>query len=69
MSLCPRCGATFSCGMMDGDPTQACWCLRWPVLSKEALLAARGDRLPSCYCPDCLSELTSSMPEAQREER
>ncbi|HEU4843708.1 MAG TPA: cysteine-rich CWC family protein [Burkholderiaceae bacterium] len=30
MSVCARCGATFSCAMADGDGSQPCWCASLP---------------------------------------
>lgn len=54
MSVCTRCGASFTCAMADGgaDP---CWCaslpLVMPVPSTEVLTPAAD---PSCWCPDCL---------------
>ncbi len=30
MSVCARCGATFTCAMADGDGSQPCWCASLP---------------------------------------
>jgi len=36
MSTCPRCGANFGCGMVDGKPDEPCWCTREPLLPPSA---------------------------------
>ncbi|HJU99101.1 MAG TPA: cysteine-rich CWC family protein [Burkholderiaceae bacterium] len=55
MSVCARCGATFTCAMADGDGSEPCWCaslpLVMPVPSADVLPPAAD---PSCWCPDCL---------------
>jgi hypothetical protein len=56
MSTCQRCGAEFSCGMVDDKRDAPCWCTQFPPLP----LPAR-DNSPSatCYCPACLEALTA----------
>lgn len=53
MSLCVRCGASFSCAMVDGeDNDQPCWCTAMPpVLPVPS--GATGTNA-GCYCPACL---------------
>ncbi|MCS0582946.1 cysteine-rich CWC family protein [Massilia pinisoli] len=52
MSTCARCGATFSCTMVDGNDGAPCWCTRLP--SVVALpLAGEAAR---CWCPACLEQ-------------
>jgi hypothetical protein len=45
-SLCPRCGAAFTCGMEAGLPE--CWCATLPVLGTIP------DATAGCFCPACL---------------
>ncbi|MES2535321.1 MAG: cysteine-rich CWC family protein [Pseudomonadota bacterium] len=55
MSVCSRCGAVFSCGMVDGVASDPCWCTALPALPAAAL--AESPNSPegfSCFCPDCL---------------
>jgi hypothetical protein len=53
MSVCARCGATFSCAMVDPapgtDPAAPCWCTFLPA--SLPVPAAPGS---SCWCPECL---------------
>jgi hypothetical protein len=60
MSICPRCGAAFSCGMTDDKAAQPCWCTRLPVLPESALAAANGGKAAACFCPDCLQALIAA---------
>ncbi|NMG70057.1 hypothetical protein DNK49_01505 [Azoarcus communis] len=46
---CPRCGASFSCGMRAGD--KVCWCAAYPPAF------AVPDAGAGCFCPTCLAEL------------
>ncbi len=48
-NVCPRCGATFTCGMQAGHAT--CWCAGLPHLPPP------DPATPGCYCPDCLKIL------------
>jgi hypothetical protein len=61
MSICPRCGATFACGMVDntsgGIGPEPCWCTRLPTLAADALGAAGDLKAMRCWCPDCLQAL------------
>ena len=55
MSVCSRCGATFTCAMADGDGSQPCWCASLPLVMpvpSPGVSAPASD--PSCWCPDCL---------------
>jgi hypothetical protein len=59
MSVCARCGATFTCAMADGDGSEPCWCASLPLVmpvpapgASAAVPAPASD--PSCWCPDCL---------------
>ncbi|HYD81168.1 MAG TPA: cysteine-rich CWC family protein [Paucimonas sp.] len=58
MSVCPRCGAGFSCGMVDGKSDAPCWCTQFPPLP----LPEPGAPHATCYCPACLESLTASVP-------
>ncbi|MHA4868782.1 cysteine-rich CWC family protein [Duganella sp. PWIR1] len=61
MSTCSRCGAAFSCGMADVDPSapaQPCWCTYLPPA--VAVPAAAG---ASCWCPDCLRQHIKDHPQ------
>nr|WP_106857102.1 cysteine-rich CWC family protein [Caballeronia novacaledonica] len=49
--VCVRCGATFRCGMIAGDP--ACWCAALPALPADRLRPG-----VSCLCPSCLAAET-----------
>lgn len=51
-SICPRCGARLTCGMVTGAAT--CWCASLPVLASADKAAA------ACYCPACLRELLAA---------
>ncbi len=57
--VCPRCGASNSCGFAQGQAV--CWCMQLPVLTvdKAAAFAA------ACYCRNCLAELTAAGEGAQ----
>ena len=53
-NTCPRCGASFTCGMQAGE--SACWCAAFPA----AFAVPEAGALPAdagCYCPRCLAEL------------
>lgn len=59
MSVCARCGATFTCSMADGDGSEPCWCASLPLVmpvpapgSPASASAPAEDT--SCWCPDCL---------------
>ena len=54
MSLCSRCGASFSCVMVDADyPLTAppCWCTFLP-----AVVPVPGAADGACWCAACLSQ-------------
>jgi Cysteine-rich CWC len=65
MSVCPRCGTRFECGMADVDVSAAdagaappCWCTRLPALPADAFVPDRQDIAASrCFCPTCLRAL------------
>lgn len=72
MSLCARCGATFTCGMADCVSTEPCWCTRLPALPATALpLSITASPLvtdgaasslnggAACLCPACLQRETA----------
>ncbi len=46
--ICVRCGASFRCGNVAGDPT--CWCAELPPVMPLDAAAT------SCFCPACLRE-------------
>ncbi|MCX7175555.1 MAG: cysteine-rich CWC family protein [Proteobacteria bacterium] len=48
-NTCPRCGATFACGMQTGS--EPCWCTELPALHLSR------DQVSACYCPACLKQL------------
>ncbi|MBI1890288.1 MAG: cysteine-rich CWC family protein [Burkholderiales bacterium] len=57
-SLCPRCGASFSCGMEEKKPGTPCWCSQLPPLpcrQMEKLTEKNAEA--ACYCPNCLRAL------------
>jgi hypothetical protein len=62
MSVCPRCGTTFGCGMVDASASGSpCWCTQLPVLPRSSTLPARDDWAASrCFCPDCLRALRAA---------
>lgn len=60
MSICPRCGAEFGCGMTDAGAVNPCWCMQQPPIPADVLARARaGNDKPACYCPDCLRALAT----------
>jgi hypothetical protein len=48
MSICPKCGSEFICGITAGD--ESCWCFSLP---KVTPISGQG----VCFCPACLKEL------------
>ena len=52
MSVCKRCGASFSCAMVDGNDGTPCWCTAMPP-AVPVPSAATG---LTCWCPDCLKQ-------------
>jgi hypothetical protein len=60
MSECTRCGADFSCGMVDGaqkNENGECWCAELPSINPEVLASLRNaNAVASCFCPACLRE-------------
>ena len=63
MSQCSRCGAPFSCAMVDvADPLNAppCWCTLLP-----AVVPVPGAAGSACWCAACLSQHIAEQ-EAQR---
>jgi len=51
---CPRCDATFGCGIATGG----CWCAQVTLTPQEqARLAISYD---GCLCPACLRELSQT---------
>lgn len=64
MSTCTRCGAGFSCGMIDGPANQACWCTDLPILAK---IQTNVEGVASgCFCPRCLRAIIEQEQEAAR---
>jgi hypothetical protein len=68
MSLCPRCGASFSCAMKDEGGNTTCWCTQLPPLSAERLQSlnqetqeTKAASCPSCFCPACLKLLSEAV--------
>lgn len=59
MSRCTRCGAPFSCGMVEGGEAP-CWCTRLPKLPAEKLPTNTVGAPAACFCPDCLATITGS---------
>ncbi len=47
---CPRCGASFVCGMAADWKT--CWCAELPAVAPPDPSRAE------CLCPDCLRAIT-----------
>jgi hypothetical protein len=62
MSICPRCGTTFGCGMADASASDTpCWCMEMPVLPRASTIPLKDDPAASrCFCPDCLRGLLSA---------
>ena len=52
--LCPRCGATNSCGFAQGQAV--CWCMQLPPLQDRQAAA----NATACFCRNCLTELTTT---------
>ncbi|RJF97542.1 cysteine-rich CWC family protein [Noviherbaspirillum saxi] len=55
MSTCSKCGISFTCGMVDATPEEACWCTQLPALSQSAYLQDDA-KAATCLCRKCLSE-------------
>ncbi|MES2384361.1 MAG: cysteine-rich CWC family protein [Pseudomonadota bacterium] len=57
-SSCPRCGASFRCGLVGGD--SACWCVKLPHIMPvpSASPSTTGAPGASCFCPACLQQIT-----------
>ena len=63
MSVCQRCGAEFSCGMVDDKSDAPCWCTQLPPLPSSIPGTMRD---ASCYCPNCLKTLTTPTADADK---
>jgi hypothetical protein len=59
MSVCQRCGAEFSCGMVDDKSDAPCWCTQFPPMPLPPLDRSPA---PTCYCPACLETLSARAP-------
>jgi hypothetical protein len=59
-STCPRCNATFTCGVMA--ESRFCWCFDLPyMLSGESLsFPGEVEKYSVCLCPACLHELMNN---------
>jgi hypothetical protein len=57
--LCPRCGASFHCGVNDAEP-----CACTTLTLDGALLARLRERYDRCLCMRCLAELQAAVPQA-----
>lgn len=55
-STCPRCAASFECGVDDGS----CWCAS--VTVDATTRASFSQFYRGCLCPACLRELEDSRP-------
>lgn len=64
MSLCARCGATFSCAMADPSDGQPCWCTALPPVVPVPTPGA--DPNASCLCPACLRQLIDATATARQ---
>lgn len=62
MSQCSKCGATFSCGMVDDKSAAPCWCTRFPPLPMPSASTAAF-----CYCPQCLEQAAGRNPATKSE--
>lgn len=71
MSICPRCGTTFECGMADTSASgEPCWCTRLPPLPPDAYLPAKDNPASSrCFCPYCLHALAAATALAKPDDR
>lgn len=47
---CPRCGRSFTCGMLAG--AQRCWCVDMPRIAPRS-------EVDGCYCPECLASVAA----------
>lgn len=65
MSVCKRCGAEFSCAMVDGNDGTPCWCTAVP----PAVPVPAPETDLSCWCPACLKQHIDSTPAAHRAEK
>jgi len=61
MSECPRCGAMFSCSMVDETSNAPCWCTQLALLSKEVLEKNLGNQVATCFCQSCLQSIVLSV--------
>ncbi|MNJ99534.1 hypothetical protein D3C87_173120 [compost metagenome] len=57
MSACSKCGAVFSCGMVDTTTAEACWCTALPTAPRGAVLRNADGSAKTCMCPACLGAL------------
>ena len=62
MSICPRCGTSFECGMKDAAAgTEPCWCTQLPTLPPDAYRPDKtNDAASRCFCPYCLRALVAA---------
>lgn len=56
MSVCKRCGAAFSCAMVDGSDGAPCWCTAMPPAVAVPAPATGAATDVTCWCPDCLRQ-------------
>lgn len=71
MSICPRCGTAFECGMADAAASgEPCWCTRLPSLPSNAYWPT-GDAPANsqCFCPHCLQALATATASAKSDDR
>ena len=59
-TACPRCGATFACGV-GADRAAPCFCAAIPLAPQR--LAELRARYSDCLCAECLTALANE-PEA-----
>ena len=55
-AVCPRCRATFGCGVDTGG----CWCrdVQLDAVTRDAF----AQYYEGCLCPDCLNALSEARP-------
>lgn len=56
MSVCKRCGAAFSCAMVDGNDGSPCWCTAMPPAVPVPAVSADPVTDLTCWCPACLKQ-------------
>ncbi|CAB5720928.1 Uncharacterised protein [Delftia tsuruhatensis] len=65
-SLCPLCGRSNRCAVMEGGDPGGCWCMDAPI-SPDALARIPQDaRDLACLCPTCAALAATETPPLPR---